>query len=433
MHARLWGQLLLCCVCWLFIISCSEQEDPNKMESNVMQELTEAERNAALRESEPKHIQAMNTMGLHILQQMGVKEQAGGNNLLISPYSIAAAIGMAYNGSEGETQQEMAKVMSWSGLTREQVNSAQAALQQLLADPGEGIQMSLANSLWVKDGLALEAAYTSSLQESYDAEIRELNGQPEQARQEINQWVKQRTDGMIPEMMQQPPEVITLMVLLNAIAFDGNWMNEFDPERTEDSEFNLADGNVITVPMMHQSNQFNYAENEDWQAIELPYGTGQMHLLVVLPKKGRTLAQVQQQLLDDPRSLHTGAEFRLVELSLPRFRAEYGSDLNGVLQQMGMQTAFDRMKADFRNMSSSALEKQLHIGMVLHRAVMEVNEQGTVAAASTLLEMRDGSAPPTESVNMDVNRPFMVAVVDDATDAWVFAGVINQPEHIASR
>ena len=199
MHARLWGRLLLFCVCWLLIISCSGQEGPNKMESNVMQELTEAERNAALKEIEPKHIQAMNTMGLRILQQMGVKEQAGGNNLLISPYSIAAAIGMAYNGSEGETQREMAKVMSWSELTFEQVNSAQAALQQLLADPGEGIQMNLANSLWVKDGLTLEAAYTSSLQESYDAEIRELLGQPEQARQAINQWVKQRTADMIPE------------------------------------------------------------------------------------------------------------------------------------------------------------------------------------------------------------------------------------------
>ena len=233
--------------------------------------------------------------------------------------------------------------------------------------------------------------------------------------------------------MQQPPEVSTLMVLLNAIAFDGNWMNEFDPERTQDSEFNLADGNVMTVPMMHQSKPFNYAESEDWQAIELPYGTGQMHLLVVLPKEGRTLAQVQQQLLDDPKSLHTGAEFRLVELSLPCFRVEYGSDLNGVLQQMGVQRAFDRTRADFRNMSSSALERQLHIGKVMHRAVMEVNERGTVAAASTLLEMRDGSAPPTESVNMDVNRPFMVAVVDDATDAWVFAGAINQPEQIASR
>ncbi|WP_440114020.1 serpin family protein [Paenibacillus sp. QZ-Y1] len=403
------------------------------MESNVTQELTEAERNAALKAIETKHIQAMNTMGLRILQQMGVKEQAGGNNLLISPYSIAAAIGMAYNGSEGETQREMEKVMSWSGLTREQVNSAQAALQQLLAHPGEGIQMNLANSLWVKDGLTLEAAYTSTLQESYDAEIRELDGQPEQARQEINQWVKQRTAGMIPEMMQQPPEVITLMVLLNAIAFDGNWMDEFDPERTQDSEFNLANGNVMTVPMMHQSKQFSYAENEDWQAIELPYGKGQMHLLVVLPKEGRTLAQVQQLLLDDPRSLNTGADFRLVELSLPRFRVEYGSDLNWVFQQLGMQTAFDRTRADFRNMSSSALEKQLHIGKVLHRAVMEVNEQGTLAAASTLLEMRAGSAPPTESVKMDVNRPFMVAVVDHATDAWVFAGVINQPEQIASR
>ncbi|CAM2799300.1 serpin family protein [Paenibacillus taichungensis] len=433
MHARLGVLLLLCCISGLIITSCSAKGDPNKMQSNSNQELSESERKAALKEIEPERIQAMNTMGLHILQQMGTKEKADGNNLLISPYSITAAIGMAYNGSVGETRQEMAKVMGWSGLEMEQVNAFQAALQQLLTHPGKGIQIGIANSMWVKDGIPVEETYQTTLQQTYEAEIRTLNGQPAQAKEEINQWVKQHTNSMIPNLMQEPPEKEALMILVNAIVFDGNWMDEFDPEYTTDEEFRLANGKDLSVRMMHQTKQVQYSENEDWQAVRLPYGDGQMHLLVVLPREGRTLDEVQQQLLDDPKRLDRGSEYSLVELSLPRFRVEYGMNLKETLQQMGMEMAFDPYAANFTEMISPGPNLQAYIGQVLHRAVMEVSEQGTVAAASTLVGMAAGSAPPTDQVRIEANRPFMVAVVDKSTGAWLFAGNVNQPEEIPSR
>ncbi|MEC0125715.1 serpin family protein [Paenibacillus pabuli] len=403
------------------------------MNSNSNQELSKEERNTALNEIEPKRIQAMNAMGLHILQQMGAKEKADGSNLLISPYSIAAAIGMAYNGSVGETRREMAEVMGWSGLEMDQVNASQAALQQLLTHPGKGIEIGIANSMWTKEGIPVEENYQTTIQQTYEAEIRTLNGQPAQAKEEINQWVKQHTEGMIPNLMQEPPEKEALMILVNAIAFDGNWMDEFDPEYTTDEEFKLVNGKDLSVRMMHQTKQFQYSGNEDWQAVRLPYGEGQMHLLVVLPREGRTLDEIQQQLLDDPERLDTGSEYRLVELSLPRFRAEYGMNLKEVLQRLGMEMAFDPYAANFTGMISRGPNLQAYIGQILHRAVMEVSEQGTVAAASTMVGMEAGSAPPTDPVMMDVNRPFMVAVVDKSTGAWLFAGNINQPEEIASR
>jgi serpin B len=398
------------------------------MQFNSDQELSESERNAALKEIEPERIQAMNTMGLHILQQMSAKEKGDGNNLLISPYSIAAAIGMAYNGSVGETRQEMAEVMGWSGLEMERVNASQAALQQLLTHPGNGIEIGIANSMWMKDGIPVEETYKTTIQQAYEAEIRTLNGQPTQAKEEINQWVKQHTEGMIPNLMQEPPEKEALMILVNAIAFDGNWMDEFDPKYTTDDEFKLANGKALSVPMMHQTKQFQYSENEDWQAVRLPYGDGQMHLLIVLPQEGRTLDEVQQQLLDAPKRLDAGSEYRLVELSLPRFRAEYGVNLRETLQQMGMEMAFDPYAANFTKMISPGPNLQAYIGQIQHRAVMEVNEQGTVAAAATMVGMEAGSAPPTDPVKMNVNRPFMLAVVDEATDAWVFAGSLYNPE-----
>lgn len=430
MHTRLGALLVLCCICGLIITSCSAKEDPNKMQFNSDQELSESERNAALKEIEPERIQAMNTMGLHILQQMSAKEKGDGNNLLISPYSIAAVIGMAYNGSVGETRQEMAEVMGWSGLEMERVNASQAALQQLLTHPGNGIEIGIANSMWMKDGIPVEETYKTTIQQTYEAELRTLNGQPAQAKEEINQWVKQHTEGMIPNLMQEPPEKEALMILVNAIAFDGNWMDEFDPEYTTDDEFKLANGKALSVPMMHQKKQFQYSENKDWQAVRLPYGEGQMHLLVVLPREGRTLDQVQQQLLDAPKRLDAGSEYRLVELSLPRFRAEYGVNLRETLQQMGMEMAFDPYAANFTGMISPGPNLQAYIGQIQHRAVMEVNEQGTVAAAATMVGMAAGSAPPTDPVKMNVNRPFMVAVVDEATDAWVFAGSIYNPDRL---
>ncbi|MDN4601186.1 serpin family protein [Paenibacillus sp. F6_3S_P_1C] len=398
------------------------------MQFNSDQELFESERNAALKEIEPERIQAMNTMGLHILQQMSAKEKGDGNNLLISPYSIAAAIGMAYNGSVGETRQEMAEVMGWSGLEMERVNASQAALQQLLTHPGNGIEIGIANSMWMKDGIPVEETYKTTIQQTYEAELRTLNGQPTQAKEEINQWVKQHTEGMILNLMQEPPEKEALMILVNAIAFDGNWMDEFDPEYTTDDEFKLANGKALSVPMMHQKKQFQYSENKDWQAVRLPYGEGQMHLLVVLPREGRTLDQVQQQLLDAPKRIDRGSEYSLVDLSLPRFRAEYGVNLRETLQQLGMEMAFDPYAANFTEMISPGPNLQAYIGQIQHRAVMEVNEQGTVAAAATMVGMEAGSAPPTDPVKMNVNRPFMIAVVDESTDAWVFAGSIYNPD-----
>lgn len=153
-----------------------------------------------------------------------------------------------------------------------------------------------------------------------------------------------------------------------------------------------------------------------------------MHLLVVLPREGRTLDQVQQQLLEDPKRLDRGSEYSLVDLSLPRFRAEYGVNLRETLQQLGMEMAFDPYAANFTGMISPGPNLQAYIGQIQHRAVMEVNEQGTVAAASTMVGMAAGSAPPTDPVKMNMNRPFMVAVVDEATDAWVFAGSIYNPD-----
>lgn len=430
MHTRLYVHLLLCCVCWLFITSCSEQEGKDQMESRSNQELSADERNALLKKIEPKQIEAMNRLGMQLIRELGTQEASRGKNLLISPYSISVGMGMAYLGSEGETRREIAEAMGWSGQDDEQLNITQAALYQLLTHPGSEIEMEIANAVWIKNGVTVEDEYKANLRQTFEAEIGSLHTQPEQAKDEINRWVEKHTRGRIPQLMQESPAAETLMILVNAIVFDGNWTNEFQPEYTKDGDFRLANGSTMSVPMMHQSKQFHYSENEDWQAIRLPYGDGQMYMLVVLPREGRTLEEIQQKLEDHPQKLDETSDFRLVELSLPRFRDEYGVHLKEAMQQLGIEKAFDPYAADFTKMIPRGPDWQAYIGQIIHRAVMEVSEQGTVAAASTLLDMRAGSAPPTDRVQMEVNRPFMVAVVDDSTGAWVFAGAIQQPEQV---
>ncbi len=432
MHTRLYVHLLLCCVCWLFITSCLAQEGKDKVESSTNQELSADERNALLKKIEPKQIEAMNRVGLQLIRELGAQEVSSGKNLLISPYSISVGMGMAYLGSDGETRREMAEAMGWSGRDDGQLNTTQAALYQLLMHPGSEIEIEIANAVWIKNGVTVEDEYKAKLQQTLEAEFRPLHTQPEQAKDEINRWVEEHTRGRIPQLMQESPAAETLMILVNAIAFDGNWTNEFQPEYTKDGDFRLANGSTMSVPMMHQSKQFHYTENEDWQAIRLPYGDEQMYMLVVLPREGHTLEEIQQQLEDHPQKLNEPSDFRLVDLSLPRFRAEYGVHLKEAMQQLGIEKAFDPHAADFTNMIPRGPDWQAYIGQIIHRAVMEVSEQGTVAAASTLLDMRAGSAPPTDRVQMEVNRPFMVAVVDDSTGAWVFAGAIQQPEQVAS-
>ncbi|WP_336782296.1 serpin family protein [Paenibacillus illinoisensis] len=402
------------------------------MESSTNQELSADERNALLKQIEPKQIEAMNRLGMQLIRELGTQEASRGKNLLISPYSIAAAMGMAYLGSEGETRREMVEALGWSEWEDRQLNTTDAALHQLLMHPGPGIEMGIASAVWIKNGVTVDDEYKADLQQAFEAEIGPLHTQPEQAKDEINRWVEKHTRGRIPQMLHESPAAETLMILVNAIAFDGNWTNEFQPEHTKDGDFRLANGSTVSVPMMHQSKQFHYTENEEWQAIRLPYGNEQTYMLIVLPRDGHTLEEIQQQLEDHPQKLNEQSDFRLVDLSLPRFRAEYGVHLKEAMQQLGIEKAFDPYTADFTKMIPRGPDWQAYIGQIIHRAVMEVSEHGTVAAASTLLDMRAGSAPPTNRVQMEVNRPFMVAVVDDSTGAWVFAGAIQQPEQVAS-
>ncbi len=361
-----------------------------------------------------------NTFGIGLF----LSEVSGGNgeNVFVSPVSVALCLGMAYNGASGSTASEMALLLGAGGITVEGFNSANETLIKGLSDTGTGITLSIANSLWLKDGFPFRKEFVKRNEKSFGAGVFQLNTE-----KEINDWVKKRTEQMIPSIIDSV-DPADIAILVNAIFFKGEWTVEFDEDNTRDKPFHSPKGEK-TVPMMKRTGDLICHGNELFQAVRLPYGKdGGTSMLVLLPAAGTTLSSLVEKLTLESWATWTSAlTKREGTIEMPRFRAEYFSQLNGTLSGMGMKEAFKR-SADFSNLCECA-PGDVYISDVLHKAVIEVNEKGTEAAAATSITMRLTSAMPTEDpFHMIVDRPFLIAIVDDDTGLILFMGGINDPE-----
>lgn len=413
----------LCLV--LMMTACGKDELIDKQQTQQLenaQTLAAKERSEILGKMDPKIVKAENAFGLRIHQELS--KLGTGENVLISPYSLSSGLALAYNGSAGETAKQMESVLGWTGMERSKVNEANKGLRMLL-EQGGGVTLSIANSIWIQNGFKMKEPYLNQVEDAYGAEIKMADLSHEDSLKEINGWVDQNTNGMIKSIYSEPPG--GKAVLINAIYFNGGWMDEFDPELTEEKNFNLADGSVKKLPMMKQEKRFAYKESDKWQAVRLPYGDGRMHMLVIVPSKESSLDELQKELWKNPKVWQDGYEPNMVKLELPKFKAELSTELSeqlvGVLKKAGMKDAFDDMKADFSDMA----EDPLYIERIGHKVVVDVNEKGTEAAAVTAIAMTSGAPEPTEPVEMIVDRPFFFAIEDRDTGAWLFMGSITNP------
>ena len=221
----------------------------------------------------------------------------------------------------------------------------------------------------------------------------------------------------------------TILFLINAIYFKGQWTNEFEKGKTREDDFKLADGGQKKLPMMSQSGKYNYYKGKDFQAVSLPYGTGRMSMYVFLPDKRTTLDQFERDLTVENWE-NWIKSFRMApgEVMLPRFKIEYEVDLNDVLKALGMAEAFDPRRANFSGIAQLSQAERIYISKVKHKTFAEVNEEGTVAAAVTAVEMQATSVqPPQENFIMKVDRPFFVAIRDNLTGTVLFMGSIVDP------
>jgi serpin B len=368
---------------------------------------------------DPRVVQAHNRFGFNLFAGI-YGEQA--ENLMISPTSVMSALCMTWNGAAGETKAGMAEVLELQGLSVDEVNRGNLALMQALRE-FEDVELLLANSLWMREGSPFEDGFLERNRGYYDARIEALDFDDPEAPSIMNAWVSDQTRGMIPKIIDGlSPDAV--LVLLNAIYFKGLWTDPFDPEITRDHPFTRQDGSTIRVPMMMKSGDFSYFEEEDVQAVRLPYGEGWVNLYVFLPGPDSDLIDLLDGLdLETWNAWLSEFSEREGSLGLPRFEFDYEKTLNDVLSALGMGMAFDPSEAEFREMSPL---DPLFIALVKHKSRIEVNEEGTEAAAATGVVM-EMAAAPEEKFRMTCDRPFLFAIADNKTGAILFLGTVAEP------
>lgn len=347
-------------------------------------------------------------------------------NIFISPLSISIALAMTVNGASGDTEQAMTNTMQLQGLDTESINVGYAALRGALETSDPKVVLTIANSLWARQGVPFNQEFLQRNTEYFGAEISTLDFMDPNTLITINQWVNTNTNGKIPKILDEINSDLVLF-LINAIYFKGTWQTEFDPAHTRDGTFYLTTGAEKQVPMMTRTGDYRYYENYDemFQAISIPYGAGRMSMYIFLPYRESDLNTFLDS-LNSENWENWMAEFREQEifLSMPKFKLEYEKMLNNPLQSLGMEIAFAPGRADFSRMADlERLGKNLYIGEVLHKAVVEVNEEGSEAAAVTSIGIRATSLPP----QFIANRPFFFAIRDNETKTILFMGTVVAP------
>jgi serine protease inhibitor len=343
-------------------------------------------------------------------------------NVFISPASIATALAMTYNGAAGETKTAMAEALGVAGVDLDDLNRANESLKDLLENIDAKVQLDIANSLWAREGIEFRDDFLQRNKRYYGAEVRALDFNSPGAVKTINKWVSHHTNGRIKGIIERIPPTFVLY-LINAIYFKGEWKDKFDKGDTRERDFHLADGSTARHPMMSRHGDYPYYRGEGFAGVALPYGDGRAAMYILLPDEGVTLTELLGRL--DAQSWEEwvgGFHEREGLVSIPRFTSEYGVELCDALEQLGMGIALTEA-ADFTGMHS---EGGLWIGEVMHKTYVDVNEEGTEAAAATSVGM-ERAASMDEPFTFIADRPFFYAIRDNETEAILFMGVLLSP------
>jgi serine protease inhibitor len=367
---------------------------------------------------------ASNAFGFDLFQQL--RRQEADKNVFFSPLSVTVALAMTYNGAAGETKNAMARALKIEGMSQTELNRASADLLKALKGADPKIELAIANSLWARGGIKFNENFLASNRTFYGAEISTLDFGSPQATPTINRWVSEKTNGKITQIVDKiDPQKV--MFLINAVYFKGQWQKRFEKTRTKEQPFYLTGGRQKPVPMMAQSGNYLYLRGDKFQAVNLPYGDGGVSLYLFLPDKGSSLDEFLKGL-----SFQKWEEWinnfndTPGDVKLPRFKLDYEETLNDSLKAVGMGVAFNPREADF---SGIRPERDLYISEVKHKAVVDVNEEGTEASAATSVGVSITSArQPRERFSFVADRPFLMAIRDSQTGAILFMGAVMEPK-----
>jgi serine protease inhibitor len=347
-------------------------------------------------------------------------------NLFFSPSSVMLCLALVYELASGETRCEMAETLEIETLDRVGLESEIACLKSAFGARARA-EVSFANSLWLGRHAQIAPALQTRLRQLYDSELTSLDFAAPDAVAIINAWVNARTKGRISRMVSQLSP-LTALVAMNAVHFKGRWEEPFQKELTREAPFHTASGSVAHLPLMSQSGTYRYYEDRLLQIVTLPYEGG-VSMIVVLPAAKSDLEEFRQNLTASRVESWTHqSKFQQGVVKLPRFKVDYEAELRNGLTALGMNRAFDENRAQFEHVHSD--RPPVSLGRVLHRAVGDVNEEGTEAAAATFAPVFFTSAMnprPPKLFHMIVDRPFLIVIRDDTTQSLLFLGWINDP------
>jgi serpin B len=350
-------------------------------------------------------------------------------NVFISPSSVFLALGMLESGAAGGTRSALCGTLAVPpGVSETALHESAAALSRSLRQQN-GPELAIANALWADLHVTLAADFIAHCRKFYEAQAATLDFHEAGAAGTINAWVAKNTRNKITEIVSERAVAASKAILTNAVYFKGKWQYAFDPKQTQNGAFHHADKTVKQIPFMRRDGLRGvYRSGDGYEAAVLPYasadsdaGAGRLMLCVFLPQAGVDLAEVLAKM--DVRRLMEGSEPAELELRLPRFSLDYGSSLKTALAQMGMGVAFEYGAADFSPLGS----REFFVGDVIHKTRLELDEEGTVAAAVTATLAPMGMSRPIEQKTMVVDRPFGLLLCDRQTAAVIFAGVVYEP------
>ncbi|MGO8836774.1 MAG: serpin family protein [Limisphaerales bacterium] len=344
-------------------------------------------------------------------------------NIFISPLSVSTVLQMVANGAAGDTQAEMQRVLKTTGLPAEVLAAAVKNLNQSL-NSQTNVILNLANAIWFQDGMHLKPGFVATNSRFFQAELAPVDFKKPESAQIINDWADNHTHGRIKDVVRWPFDPLTKVILANAIYFKGKWDRPFDKSSTKPRPFHLAGGNEKRVPTMWQRGHFSYQEGDSFQAVRLPYAGGRLQMYLFLPgtnsNPAKFLAGMDHDTWGD--KILPGFRDREGTLAFPRFKIEYDVLLNDPLKALGIRHAFE--DADFSAMAS----EPLFVSKVKQKSFVDVNEEGTEAAAVTMVNMVGAIAMnPLKPFEMIVDRPFFFVIEDSETQSILFMGTVYDP------
>ncbi|MBI9035937.1 MAG: serpin family protein [Bacteroidales bacterium] len=378
-----------------------------------------------LNEKGQKLVTQSNNFGIDIFKKVYLAEEEY-DNIMVSPYSISMALGMTLNGANGETEDAMKATLGFSTLEMESINQNYKTIMTHLLSVDQKVKLGIANSIWQRQDFSVIENFTNINKEYFNAETTSLDFLDPTSVDIINNWCAEKTEDKITKVMDEiSPEAV--MFLINAIYFKGDWKYQFDEESVITGPFSQDDGTQLSVDMMTQEATLNYYDNELMQMIELPYGNEKFTMVVMLPKSGHNLNGLMEELNSNTFNQWMGNLQRQdqVIVTLPRFKFDYKKRLNEMLIDMGMGIAFNPGLADFSGISTAM---GLFISFVDHFTFIDVNTQGTEAAAVTVVGIELTSAGEG-NVSFTADHPFVFAITEKETNTILFIGTVTKPEY----